>query len=169
MAIFLCRWPNGSFSIVGAASQSCALMQLDEIGDTDGAEINRMPSCLLDFEIISPGPNPEMDFEALIRFNAFGDETRAFLLEKAYPKLNQALAALPELEAKDPAAAQALWSEAVAFEKTRVHHDPVPAETEIGRHLQSQTGMSGAVANRVVRRAGRRILRSLETDSTPKQ
>jgi hypothetical protein len=51
MAIFLCRWPNGSFSIIGAANETEAVMELDEIGDTDGAEISRMLSCLLDFEI----------------------------------------------------------------------------------------------------------------------
>ncbi len=144
-------------------------MQLDEIGDTDGAEIRRMPACLIDFEIAAPDPSQEIDFDPLIRFNAFGGETREFILEKAYPKLNQALATVTEIEAKDPTAAQALWAEAIAFEKNRVHHEPVSADTEIGRRIQNQTGMSGEVANRIVHRAGKRLLKSAKTDFETKQ
>ncbi|HTX34447.1 MAG TPA: hypothetical protein VME43_05470 [Bryobacteraceae bacterium] len=142
---------------------------MDEIGDTDGAEIRCMPACLIDFEIAAPDAGSEIDFDPLVRFNAFGDETREFILEKAYPKLNQALATVAEIETKDPAAAQALWAEALAFEKNCVHHEPVSADTEIGRRIQRQTGMSGAVANRVVRRAGMRLLKSSKTDLGPKQ
>lgn len=169
MAIFLCRWPNGSFSVVGAANKTEAVMELDEIGNTDGAEISRMPSCLLDFEIVAPGADHEIGFEPLIRFNGFGEHTRRFVLEKAYPKLNEALVTASEVEEKDPAAAQALWAEAVEFEMNRVHHKPITADTEIGRRIQRQAGMSGAVANRIVRKAGKRLLESLETDSKLKQ
>jgi hypothetical protein len=69
MAIFLCRWPNGSFSIIGAANKTEAAMELDEIGDTDGAEISRMLSSLLDFEIVPPGSSDEISFDSLFRFS----------------------------------------------------------------------------------------------------
>ena len=61
MAIFLCRWPNGSFTIVGAANKAEAVMELDEIGNADGAEIRRMPSCMLDFELVPPAASDEVE------------------------------------------------------------------------------------------------------------
>jgi hypothetical protein len=169
MAIFLCRWPNGSFSIVGAANKAEALMELDEIGDTDGAEISRMPSCMLDFEIVPPDGNHEIGFESLIQFAGFGEETRRFILEKAYPKLNEALGTALEANETDPVAARKLWAEAIEIEMHRVHHEPISADTEIGRRIQHLAGMSSVVANQIVRQGGRRLLESWETDSKPKQ
>ena len=169
MAIFLCRWANGSFSIVGAANKAEAVMELDEIGDTDGAEISRMPSCMLDFEIVPPDANQEIGFESLIRFSGFGEQTRSFVLERAYPKLNETLGTALEAEETDPVAARKLWAEAIEIEMNRVHHEPTTADTEIGRRIQNQAGMSGVVANRIVRRAGKRLLESLGPDSNPKQ
>ncbi len=144
-------------------------MELDEIGDTDGAEISRMPACMLDFEIVPPDANQEIGFDSLIQFAGFGEETRRFVLEKAYPKLNEVLKAAMEAAETDPAAARKLWAEAVEIEMHRVQHQPITADTEIGRRIQEQTGMSGVVANRIVRNAGKRLLESLETDSKPKQ
>jgi hypothetical protein len=169
MAIFLCRWPNGSFSVVGAANKAEAVMELDEIGDTDGAEISRMPSCMLDFEIVSPDVNQEIGFESLIRFSGFGEHTRSFVLEKAYPKLNETLGTALEVQEADPAAARKLWAEAIEIERNRVHHKSKPADTEIGRRIQHEAGMSGVVANQIVRKGGKRLLESLETDAEPKQ
>jgi hypothetical protein len=168
MAIFLCRWPNGSFSIIGAANKTEAVMELDEIGDTDGAEISCMPACLLDFEMVPPGASDEITFDALFRFSGFGEQTRSFVLEKAYPKLNGSLQTASETEETDPVAARKIWTEAVESERKRVQHEPVPADTEAGRRLQRELGMSSVVANRVVRTAGKRILESVET-SKPKQ
>lgn len=143
-------------------------MELDEIGDTDGAEISRMPSCMLDFEIIPPDADHEIGFDSLIRFSGFGEETRSFVLEKAYPKLNEALGTVLKTEETDPVAARKLWAEAVQIEMNRVHHEPIEADTDIGRRIQQQTGMSGVVANRIVRKASKQLLESLETDK-PKQ
>jgi len=38
MPNFLCRWPNGDLSIVGAADRNAAIIILDEIGDATEAE-----------------------------------------------------------------------------------------------------------------------------------
>jgi len=72
-------------------------------------------------------------------------------------------------EETDLVAARKLWAEAVEIEMHRVHYEPITAATEIGRRIQHQTGMSGVVANRIVRKAGKRVLESVETDSKPKQ
>ena len=99
----------------------------------------------------------------------FGEETRSFVLEKAYPKLNEALNATMDAAETDPAAARKLWAEAVEIEMHRVQYQEVTADSEIGRRIQQQTGMSGVVANRIVRSASKRLLESMETDSQPKQ
>ena len=46
MPTFCARWPDGSFSIVGADDETDALIQLDELGD-EPAELWPMDSCLL--------------------------------------------------------------------------------------------------------------------------
>jgi hypothetical protein len=38
MAMFLCRWPNGDFSIVSAATKSDAVELLDEWGNAEQAK-----------------------------------------------------------------------------------------------------------------------------------
>ncbi len=85
------------------------------------------------------------------------------------PKLNETLATALEVEETDPVAARKLWAEAVEIEMNRVHHKPVTADTELGRRIQNQAGMSGVVANVIVRKAGKRLLESMDTDSNPKQ
>ena len=90
------------------------MIELDEIGDTDGAEISRMPACMLDFEIVPPDANQEIAFDSLFQFAGFGEETRSFILEKAYPKLNEALTAAMKAAETDPAAAGKLWAEAAS-------------------------------------------------------
>jgi hypothetical protein len=47
-------------------------MELDEIGDTDGAEVSHMPACLLDFEMVPRGASDEISFDSLFRFSGFG-------------------------------------------------------------------------------------------------
>jgi hypothetical protein len=129
MAIFLCRWPNGSFSIIGAATKAEAVMELNEISNIDGAEISRMPCCMLDFELVPEAASDEISFDALVRFSDFGDRTRDFILEKAYPKLRETLATALATEETDPAEARRLWTEAVAIEMTRVRSELVAADT----------------------------------------
>ena len=45
MPTFCARWPDGSFSIVGADDETDALIQLDELGDepAEAAESGRPP------------------------------------------------------------------------------------------------------------------------------
>jgi hypothetical protein len=51
MAIYLCRWPNGDFSIVNAKSKDNAIEMLDEWGNAEQAFISRMADCMLDFRL----------------------------------------------------------------------------------------------------------------------
>ena len=42
MAIYLCRWPNGEFSIVNAKTKDDAIELLDEWGNAEQASLTRM-------------------------------------------------------------------------------------------------------------------------------
>jgi hypothetical protein len=55
MAMFLCRWPNGDFSIVSAATKSDAVELLDEWGNAEQASLTRMPDCMFDFRLSDSG------------------------------------------------------------------------------------------------------------------
>jgi hypothetical protein len=51
MAIYLCRWPNGDFSIVNAKTKGEAIEMLDEWGNAERAIISRMTGCMFDFRL----------------------------------------------------------------------------------------------------------------------
>src|SRR5271167_2816041 len=82
MPAFCARWPDGSFSIVGADDETHALIQLDELGD-EPAQLWQLQSCLLDFELTENGT---------FRIRQFGEETGPEIMERAYPLLNAAIA-----------------------------------------------------------------------------
>lgn len=44
MALYLCRWPNGDFSIADAEDEMAAIILFDEAGDTVGAVISPLGS-----------------------------------------------------------------------------------------------------------------------------
>jgi hypothetical protein len=55
MAIYLCRWPNGEFSVVSAKTKSDAIELLDEWGNAEQASLSRMPDCMFDFRLDDDG------------------------------------------------------------------------------------------------------------------
>ena len=83
MPTFCARWPDGSFSIVGADDETDALIQLDELGD-EPAELWRMDSCLLDFDLTDEGT-------FRLKLKQFGEQTGSEILERGYPVLKKTL------------------------------------------------------------------------------
>jgi hypothetical protein len=55
MAVYLCRWPNGDFSIVSARNKGHAIVMLDEWGNAEQAHISRMTNCMFDFRLSDQG------------------------------------------------------------------------------------------------------------------
>ena len=55
MAIYLCRWPNGEFSIVNAKTKDDAIELLDEWGNAEQASLTRMTDCMFDFRLSDDG------------------------------------------------------------------------------------------------------------------
>ena len=84
MAMYLCRWPNGEFSIVNAATKEDAIILLDEWGNAEQASLKRMPDCMFDFRLTDDGQ---------IELADIGEATYEFIMETCYPELTKATSA----------------------------------------------------------------------------
>lgn len=154
MAIYLCRWPNGEFSIVNAKTKGDAIEMLDEWGNAEQAFLSRMTDCMFDFRLGDDGQ---------IELADIGEATHACIMETCYPELNKALAAV-EGDETGPNRQEQI-REAVELERTRLWDSQPPAkeaETGLGREIQKKTGAASVVVNRIVRGAARKRLKSTE-------
>jgi len=158
MAIYLCRWPNGDFSVVSAKTRSDAIVLLDEWGNAEQASLTRMPDCMFDFRL---------DDEGQIELADIGEATHDHIMRTCYPELEKALQA-PELDDTGQAYSansRARIREAVESERARLWNNQPPvkeAQTELGREIQKQTGAASAVVDRIVRATATKRLQSKE-------
>jgi hypothetical protein len=82
MPMFLCRWPNGDFSVVTASNETDAVARLHEHAEVEPVELWQMPDCLITFQLDNLG-----DFELC----GFGALTTKFINDNCYPALAQAI------------------------------------------------------------------------------
>ena len=158
MAIYLCRWPNGDFSLANARTKAEAIELLDEWGNAEQATISRMTDCMLDFRLADDG-----QFELL----NVGEHTRERILETCYPNLMQTFDAAEFDDDGEDYSENGYRQirEAVELERTRLrdsHPAPKTAETGIGREIQKQLDVPSVVVNRIVREAASKRLKTKE-------
>jgi len=158
MAMYLCRWPNGEFSIVNAATKDDAIVLLDEWGNAEQALLKRIPECMFDFRLRDDGG---------IELADIGEATYDFILGTCYPELEKALSASESDEngSDFSSEGQKQIRDAVERERTRLWDSQSPAkkaETELGRDIQKQTGAASVLVNRIVRQAATKRLQSKE-------
>jgi len=160
MAIFLCRWPNGDFSVVGASTKDEAIRTLEELGNAEEAELTPMSECLFDFRLNDFGE---------IELGLVGSTTTDFIMEQCYPELERLLI---NAETNDedgeytPTALQQIRA-AVENERTRRstgERELERADAQIERGLQSRMGPARVVMIREVRRTAKEILESEVSD-----
>ena|ERR1022692_126271 len=158
MAIYLCRWPNGEFSIVSAKTKSEVIELLDEWGNAEQATLSRMTNCMFDFRLGDDGQ---------IELANIGESTQDGIMKTCYPELDTALATADwdETGLDYSAKGHEQVRQAVEFERTRFWDNQPPAkeaETGLGREIQKQTGAPSVVVNKIVREAARKRLQSTE-------
>lgn len=68
--LYLCRWPNGEFSVVKADSKADALVQLDEWAGGEVSWLVPLETFMADFRL---------DDSGAIEFNEFGEKTNEFI------------------------------------------------------------------------------------------
>ena len=78
--MYLCRWPNGEFSLVKAETRRDALIQLDEWVGAHPSFLFALDTCMVDFRLTDLGK---------IELNEFGEETERLIWEHCYPELDQ--------------------------------------------------------------------------------
>ena len=154
--LYLCRWPNGEFSVVKADSKRDALVQLDEWAGAEPDWLVALETFMADFRL---------DDDGSIGFNEFGEETNNLIREHCYPELEAVLASRAiELDPGQYSPVnEALVKAAVERERTRLWKnlpDGASAKTEIGKRVQKSMGTTGAVADHYVKLAAKRILES---------
>jgi len=83
MAIYLCRWPNGEFSIVNSKTKDEAIELLDEWGNAEQALLTRMTDCMFDFRLTDEGQ---------IELANISEYTEERIMKTCYPNLSEVLA-----------------------------------------------------------------------------
>ena len=154
--LYLCRWPNGEFSVVKGASKRDALVQLDEWAGAQASWLVPLETFMADFRLNDLGA---------IEFKEFGEETNDFIREHCYPELEAVLSshAVTSLSGDYSAAEKKVIKKAVARERTRLRENQSEgpaARTELGKRLQKTMGTTGPVADHYVELGAKRILES---------
>ncbi|MEX2261066.1 MAG: hypothetical protein WD696_03905 [Bryobacteraceae bacterium] len=138
--LYLCRWPNGEFSLVKADDRKDAVVQLDEWAGAEPAWLVPIETCMIDFRLNDRGE---------VEVAEFGEETAEFIWEKCYPELDQVLSSedvLKHLSGKHSQKAASKIRKAVEHERKRLWKaqvEPTPAKTALGRELQKRLGTVG--------------------------
>jgi hypothetical protein len=155
--MYLCRWPNGEFSLVKAETQRDALVQLDEWAGAHPSFLAPLYTCMVDFRLNDRGE---------IELNEFGEETERVVWEHCYPGLNRILSN-PKLaltgNRKHDREAKNQIRRAVRHERTRLWKNQLespPAKTDAGRRFQEQMRTVGPVADYYIEQTAKEILES---------
>lgn len=159
MPMFLCRWPNGEFSILSARNKSEAIIQLDEWGNAEQARLTRMDRCALDFRLNDRGE---------IELGEMSEATEDVVRRFCYPHLEEVLALAESAEVGYTEKGYEAIRKAVEEERTREWDNQPPgkqADTQLGREVQRRTGAASVVVNRAVREMARARLESEEEQS----
>lgn len=149
--VYLCRWPNGDFSIVMANTKREAITALDEWDAARPSWLIAMDTCMIDFRLNARGS---------IEFTQFGFETADLVWKNCYPALDEVLTRSDG--DRSPKTIGEI-NKAVKHERTRLRRNQPPgpsATTEIGRELQRRLGAAGPVADHYVEQFTKQLLKS---------
>ena len=83
MSLFICRWQDGDFSAVSAASRDEAMELLDEVGNADVADLFTVKNFMVHFQLKTEADN--MEEPVPVELEGFGESTHEMLCERVYP------------------------------------------------------------------------------------
>jgi hypothetical protein len=83
MPLFICRWQNGDFSAVSAASKTDAIALLDEVGNAELCELFTVKNFMVHFRLKQE--TDEIDDFVPVELEGFGEVTVDILSERVYP------------------------------------------------------------------------------------
>ena len=83
MPLYICRWQNGDFSAVSAASKTEAIALHDEVGNAEVCELFTVKNFMVHFRL--KDETDEVDDFVPVELEGFGEETVDTLSERVYP------------------------------------------------------------------------------------
>jgi hypothetical protein len=148
MPVYICRWPNGDFSIVSAANKDRAIELLDKAGNAEGSQISVIKDFMIHFALKDSG---ELEFES------YGESTESKITGWGYPSLAEAWAEVINGGLGEEERARVIHR-AVAAERERVVHKAKEPETEVGKRIKGLTDVPARMINAIVKNQARRSL-----------
>ena len=172
MPLFICRWPNGDFSAVSAASREEAVELLDEVANADDAELFSFKNFMVHFHL-----NKEADtiHDPLpVQLEGFGEGTFEMLLDRVYPVYDKALdrvfedwPAKGEVPKEKLELAIKILNEALVTERTRKWYTgthKLSDDPEVAQ-LQNQHDVPKTMAEKMVEERRRRAMTEMPSES----
>jgi predicted component of type VI protein secretion system len=172
MPLFICRWQNGDFSAVSAASREEAMELLDEVGNADVADLFTVKNFMVHFQLKTEADN--MEEPVPVELEGFGDGTYEMLCERVYSvygkvseKVVDDLPTTGEMPKERRDAALKKLNEALVTERMRkrdskkpkLSNDPAVAE------LQEEGDVPRPVAEKLVKERRRRAIIEMPSHS----
>ena len=172
MSVFICRWQNGDFSAVSAASRDEAMRLLDEVGNADVYDLFAVKNFMVHFQLKTEADN--MEEPVPVELEGFGDGTYEMLCERVYPvyskvsgKVVDDLPTTGEIHKERRVAALKTLNEALVTERMRkwdsrkpkLSDDPDVAE------LQDEGDVPRLVAEKAVKERRQRAITEMPSHS----
>ena len=172
MPLFICRWQNGDFSAVSAASREEAMELLDEVGNADVADLFTVKNFMVHFQLKTEADNIEEPVP--VELEGFGDGTYEMLCERVYPvygkvseKVVDDLPTTDEMPKEKRDAALKTLNEALVTERMRKRDSKKPklsVDPDVAE-LQEEGDVPRPVAEKVVKERRRRAITEMPSHS----
>ena len=155
MALYLCRWENGDFSVVQANNKEHAIEMLDEVANAEGLPLYAITDFMVHFRLTDEG---------IVELEEFGERFGNHIRERVHPVVGELDVSPYDAAPEDIARIKA----AVQLERDRLKAEPAPEpDTELGKQVKAETDMPTSVINRHVRTAAREVLRKTKPKGKP--
>ena len=155
MALYLCRWDNGDFSIIQAKNKEHAIEMLDEVANAEGLPLYAITDFMAHFRLTDDGA---------VELEGFGEVFGDHVRERVHPILGKL-----DISPSDAAPEnKARITTAVELERGRVKAGPAPKpDTELGKRVQAEMDLPTSVINRHINALASEVLRKSKPKGKP--
>jgi predicted kinase len=155
MAVYLCRWENGDFSVIQANNKGHALEMLDEVANAEGLPLYAITDFMVHFRLTDEG---------MLELEGFGERFGDHVRERVHPVLGELDVSPYDATPED----RARIKTAVQLERDSLKAGPAPVpDTELGKRIKSQMDLPTSVVNRQIRSSARKVLREAKPTGKP--
>lgn len=155
MALYLCRWDNGDFSLIQAKNKEHAIEMLDEVANAERLPLYAITDFMAHFRLTDEG---------LIELEGFGEEFEDYVREDVHPILGQLDVSPYDAAPEDKVRIKT----AVERERGRLKAGPGPEpDTELGKRVQAEMDLPTSVINRHIHASAREVLRKTKPRGKP--